>query len=118
VLWVSLQQVTLVGPRSSDLSFGLSPRPEPARIDVAVTNSSDQSRFVRVIDFGRVDISDVLLCDLPTLCDRIVATVGSNEGIHDGVADLESLVLLPGIFRELSSSISNDPKVDVQSSCF
>jgi hypothetical protein len=85
---------------------------------MAVTNSSDQSRFVRVVDFGRIDVSDVLLRDLPALCNGIVAPIARNESVHDGVADLESLMLFPGVFGKLSGSISDDPEVDIQSSRF
>ncbi|KAG9967217.1 putative alpha-mannosidase I, partial [Aureobasidium melanogenum] len=68
--------------------------------------------------FGGIDITDVLLCDLSAFSNRLIASIGSDEGVHDGIANLESFMLLPGILRELPGSISNDPEVDEQSSCF
>jgi len=106
VLGISLQEIALIQPRSCNLTLSLRPWPQPAGIDVTVSDCIDNGLLVTVVDLGRVDfVSNIFLCNLPASNDGIVCTTARNKGVNDVVADLQSLVFLPGVFWKLSRCV-------------
>lgn len=73
---------------------------------MAVAGCKDNGLAFSLVDIGRVNFrANVLLGNLACLDDRLLAAIALNKGIHHGIANYQGLVSLPGIRRELSSSI-------------
>lgn len=119
MLRVPLHEVALVGPGSSDLALGLGPRPQPAGVDVAVSDGGDNLGLVGVVDFGRVDVvAEIFLCNFPAIDDAVMSAFAGDEAVDDLVADLQCLMFLPRILGKLSGGVSDDPKIDEERSGF
>ena len=79
---------------------------------MTLSNAEDDALLVGIVDFGRVDVlAEIRLSDLSALLDGVLRAITSNEGIHDLVANLQSLMFLPAIAWELPCGIADDPEV-------
>ena len=113
MFWVSVHEITLIGPRSCHLPLGFGPRPQPTSIDMAMANPVDKCLLVGIIDLCRVDVlSNILFSDLSAFDYTVLTAIASDEAVHNSVANLQGLVSLPGVRRKFSRSITNYPEIN------
>lgn len=110
---VAIHEVALAGPRSADLSLCFSKRPEPAAVNVTVTNAEDDGVLAHLIDTVRVDIGpNDFLSNLAALENGVlVVNLESIDNLH---GDTQSLVLFGRVFGQLTSGVAQLPNVKEQ----
>ncbi|KAI6766404.1 hypothetical protein HG531_011626 [Fusarium graminearum] len=112
-LWVPLHEIALVHPRANDFALCLSPRPEPATIDVAMTNSEDDGILSYFIHLVRVNIgTENFTSNFSALEDRVlVVDLECVDYLH-GYS--QCMILLSRILRKLTGSVADLPDIYVK----
>ena len=66
MFWVTIHQIALIRPGSSDFTLSLSPRPQPACVYVAMANGVNNGILVGLVHLVSVHVPNVLSSNLPS----------------------------------------------------